>query len=146
MRTYNVDSTYRQVYVADQRLEPSAPEDWTEEHVEQRHYTLDHIVALCPVSDIAARITSYGPNETAVESEDRPDFEVVTEIEIPSGQIGVYGWPWELQDSYAVAPGKARIRFRGFRTSDVDEGLDYYTIEIQEAEPSDAPQPRNEAF
>ncbi len=60
MKTYDVDSTYSQVYVADERLEPSAPEDWTEEHLEQRHYTLDHIVALCPVSDIVARITSYG--------------------------------------------------------------------------------------
>ncbi len=85
MKTYDVDSTYSQVYVADQRLEPSAFEDWIEEHLEQRHYTQDHIVALCPVSDIVARITSNGPNETGVELADRSDFEVVTEIEIPSG-------------------------------------------------------------
>ncbi len=142
MKTYKVDSTFRQFYVADQALEPSAPEDWTDEHLKQRYYSLDQIVAFCPSSDIVARITSYGPQETAVESEDRPDFEVVAEIDVPSGQIGVYGWPWELQDSYLVAPGRARIRFRGFRTSDVDEGLDYYTVEIKEAEQSVAPKTR----
>ncbi len=134
MKTYNVDSTYRQLYVADRKLEPLAPEDWTDEHTRQRHYALDHIVAFCPVSDIVARITSYGPNETAVEPDDRPDFEVEAEIEIPSGQIGVYGWPWELQDSYTVGPGRVRIRFRGFRTFDAENGLDYYIIEIAEAE------------
>lgn len=136
MKTYDVDSACRKVYVADRELEPPAPEDWTEEHPKQRHFALDHLVALCPVSDIVARITSYGPKEAAVESDDQPDFEVVTEIAIPSGKVGVYGWPWELQDSYSIAPGKARIRFRGFRTSDADNGLDHYIIEMIEAEPA----------
>ncbi|MBM3966528.1 MAG: hypothetical protein FJ308_15910 [Planctomycetes bacterium] len=146
MKTYEVDSTYRQLYVADIELAPSAPEDWNEEPVQQRHYALDHIVALSPVGDIVARVTSFGPRDPVDETDDRADFEIETEIDIPSGKIGVYGWPCELQDSYTMVPGKAKIRFRGFRTSDADNGLDYYIIEIKEAEPSDARQALGRPF
>lgn len=146
MKTYEVDSTYRQVYVADLELEPPAPEDWTEEHVRLRYYALDYIVALSLVSEIVARITSHGPQDTVVETDDRADFDIETQIDIPSGKIGVYGWPWELQDSYTMAPGKATIRFRGFRTSNADNGLDYYIIEIKKAEPSDAHQALDQPF
>lgn len=136
MKTYEVDSTYRQIYVADQILEPEAPEDWTDTHVQQRHNTQYHISALCPAGDIVARVISYGPREAVSEPDDKADFDIVTAIDVPSGQIGVFGWPWELQDSYTINPGIARIRFRGFRTADTDDERDYYVIEIEEAEPN----------
>ncbi|WP_442511511.1 hypothetical protein SH528x_003192 [Novipirellula sp. SH528] len=79
-------------------------------------------------------------------TDDKPDFDIVTTIEVPSGEIGVYGWPWQLQDSYTINPGIARIRFRGFRTADTDDEKDYYVIEIEAAAPDAAPERRSHAF
>ena len=63
MKQFLADSNYHQFYVADRELEPDTPTKWTDEDVEARHLTLENISALCPESDIDARITSCGPNE-----------------------------------------------------------------------------------
>jgi hypothetical protein len=115
MKRFTVYSGYSQFYVADVGLEPEAPVDWTDLHVEQRHNTLTHITALCPEGDITARIISYGPGDDLPLLDDPAEFEVVTEITVTSGQVGVYGWPWELEDVYSVEPGVYTVIFRGFR-------------------------------
>jgi hypothetical protein len=131
MRRFEVFSGYRQFYVADIDLSPSAPEDWTDEHVRQRHNTLKSITALCPEGDITARIVSCGLGESAPEESNEPDFVVRTRIDVPSGKIGVFGWPWELQDQYEVAPGSYDIVFKGYETSKVDSKEDYYVVRIE---------------
>jgi hypothetical protein len=132
MRRFKVDSCYRQFYVADIDLDPRAPEDWSEEHVRQRHNTLKNITALCPEGDQTARIISCGLGEIAPEESGQPDFEVRTCIEVPSGKIGVFGWPWELQDQYVVTPGICDIIFKGYQTSKTDEQEDYYVVRIDQ--------------
>lgn len=138
MKRYEVFSGYRQFYVADAGLEPKAPEDWNDTNVAQRHNTLKHITALCPAGDITARVISCGPGEHAPALDEKPDFEVLTSIEVPSGLVGVYEWPWELKDCYDLVPGECRVRFTGYRTDRVDEQQDYYLVEISEAVLPDA--------
>ncbi|CAN5457356.1 hypothetical protein BH09VER1_BH09VER1_55420 [soil metagenome] len=131
MKRFKVSAGYRQFYVADSGLEPLAPEDWTDAHLAQRHNTLKHITALCPEGDITARIVSCGPDDIYSEMPDPAEFEVETEIEIASGKIGVYGWPWELKAEYTGTPGIYIIRFRGYALSKVDCEEDYYGLEIR---------------
>lgn len=109
MKTFVVDSNYHQLYVADMELEPDAPTEWTEEDVDKHHLTVKNIVALCPANDIDARITSCGPDDSLPSFPDKHDFEVITEIEVPSGKVGIYGWPFEIQDQYLIPPGSCKI-------------------------------------
>ncbi|HVX91294.1 MAG TPA: hypothetical protein VHC20_06790 [Candidatus Paceibacterota bacterium] len=131
MKRFEVFSGYRQFYVADAELDPDAPEDWTDAHCAQRHNTLKHITALCPEGDISARVIACGPSDVYPEFPDAAEFEVRTEIEVPSGRIGIYGWPRELQDEYVVAPGTYMILFRGYALSKIDSKEDYYGVEIR---------------
>jgi hypothetical protein len=130
MKEFIADSNYHQFYVADRELEPDAPEDWTDDDVEKHHLTERHIVALSPVGDIDVRINSCGPDDPLPSFPDPIDFEVRTQIEIPSGKVGIYGWPWELEDQYDVPPGVCEILFRGYATARADEGADYYVVKI----------------
>jgi hypothetical protein len=131
MKRFKVFSGYQQLYVMDAELYPPAPEEWTDEHVAQRHNTLRHITALCTEGDISARVVSCGPDDDYPAMPDRAEFEVRTEIEVVSGRIGVYGWPDELNDEYAVLPGIYTIVFRGYALDKVDSEEDYYGLEIR---------------
>ena len=66
MKRFEVYSGYQQFYVADIGVKPSAPVDWTNENIAQRHNTLKSITALRPVGDITAKIISCGPGESAL--------------------------------------------------------------------------------
>jgi hypothetical protein len=141
MNRFTVFSGYRQFYVADAELEPSAPEVWTDEHVEQKYNTNQYITALCPDGDISARIIVCGPNEVIPEFSETPDFEAQTAIEILSGKIGVFEWPWELQIQYEVPPGHYAIIFTGFNTEKVDQEEDFYLVHIKKTEQDAAANP-----
>lgn len=130
MKQFVVDSIYRQFYIADRGIEPSAPETWTEDDVRKHHVAAEHIVALSPVGDIKARIISFGPDDELPELTDAMDFEVCTQIEVPSGKIGVYGWPWELKDLYDVVPGRYEVIFRGYLTTEIEKMQDYYVTKV----------------
>lgn len=125
-----VDSTYRQFYVADGGLDPDAPEDWTDDDVKQRFNALDHIVALCPEGNGTARVLYFAPGDT-YDGPDKPCFEVNTQVSIPTGRLGVYGWPREPLEEYDVEPGAYRIRFLGFLLDAVDSEQDYYVVEFE---------------
>ena len=131
MRRFKVFSGYQQFYVADAGLEPAAPEEWNNTHCQQRHNTLKHITALCPEGDISARVISCGPADELPNVPDPVEFEVHTEIQVPSGRIGVYGWPWELKDEYQVPPGTYAICFRGYALDRVEVEEDYYVVQIR---------------
>jgi len=133
MKRFQVFSGYRQFYVADSGLSPNAPEEWKDIHVQQRHNTLKNITALCPEGDITARIISCGPQDEMPLLYDVADFEVKTAIEIETGKVGVYGWPWELQDEYVVESGTYNILFTGYATAQVEDEKDYYVVQIQKA-------------
>ena len=62
---------------------------------------------------------------------DPAEFEICTEIEIVSGRIGVYGWPWELQHEYSASPGVYSIRFTGHALDRIESEKDYYRVEIR---------------
>jgi len=130
MKTFIADSNYHQFYVADRDLEQDAPEEWTDEGVNNHHLTARHIAALSPVGDIDARIISCGPCDPIPDFPDSADFEVRTQIEVPSGKVGIYGWPWELEDHYDIPPGICDILFRGYATARTEEKADYYLVKI----------------
>ncbi len=130
MQKYTVDSSYRQFYIADAGLDPDAPEDWSDLHVEQRFNALRNIVALCPEGDITARIICVPPSQS-FRQESQQDFEVTTQITIETGQLAVYGWPRELLEEYLVPPSVYLIMFRGYNINLAAEELDYYTVEFK---------------
>lgn len=131
MKKFVVDSNYHQFYVADMELEPDAPVNWTDEAVANHHLTAQNITALSPVGDVDARILSCGPDDAIPEFPDEPDFEVITQIEVPSGKVGIYGWPWEIQDQYVVPPGICEVTFRGYATARSEEDEDYYLVFVK---------------
>ena len=131
MKQFLADSNYHQFYVADRELEPDAPTEWTDQDVAARHLTLENISALCPESDIDARITSCGPNDPEPAFPDSPDFELTTHIRVPSRRVGIYGWPWELEDEYEIASEDCEILFRGFAIDKKDEEADYYYVHVR---------------
>lgn len=131
MKQFLADSSYRQFYVADRKLEPDAPTDWTDEDVVARHLTLESITALCPESDIDARITSCGPNDPEPLFPDEPDFELVTQIRVPSCRVGIYGWPWELEDEYEIDSERCEVLFRGFAIDKKESEEDYYFVRVK---------------
>lgn len=135
MKEFVSDSNYHQFYVADRELEPDAPTEWTEADVAKHYLTAAHIVALSPVADVDARIISCGPDDPLPYFSDPVDFEVLTEIEIPSGKVGVYGWPWELEDQYEIPPGACEVLFRGYATERSEQGEDYYLVRIRSRVP-----------
>jgi hypothetical protein len=130
VKEFIADSNYHQFYVADMELEPDAPENWTADDVAKYHLTATHIVALSPVSDVDARIFSIGPDELPPDFPLQPDFEVRTQIEVPSGKVGIYGWPFELEDQYEIPPGTCEILFQGFATAKSDSGEDFYLVQV----------------
>ena len=131
MNLFEVSSAYRQFYVADVGLDPDAPEDWTDDHVAQKFNALSHIVALCPEGDITARIFCCGPDEVYPVVPELSEFIVNTEIEIVSGEIGVFGFPRELVAKYSVPPGIYSIRFSGYSLNQIDFEKDYYGVDIK---------------
>jgi len=131
MKTFLADSNYHQFYIADRVLESDAPTEWTDDDVAARHLTLDTIAALCPESDIDAKITSCGPDDTEPNFPHSADFEVVTSIKVPSKRVGVYGWPWELEDEYDLASDECEIIFRGYAIDQKDQEKDYYYVHLR---------------
>jgi hypothetical protein len=131
MKQFLADSNYHQFYVADREFEPEAPTEWTDANVAARHLTMESISALCPESDIDARITSCGPNDPEPSFPDRPDFELITSIKIPSGRVGIYGWPWELEDEYDIGTLDYEIFFQGFAIDKKDDEEDYYYVRVR---------------
>jgi len=130
MREFVSDSNYHQFYVADRELEPDAPTEWTDADVANHHLTASHIAALSPVGDIDARIISCGPDDPLPHFPHPFDFEVRTRIQVPSGKVGVFGWPWELEDQYDIPSGACEILFRAYATDQAEEGEDYYVVKI----------------
>ncbi len=130
MKTHTIDSTYRQFYVADAGLDPDAPEDWRDHHMQQRYNALTNIVALCPEGDITARVTTIAPGEKC-QVELASDFEVTVQITILSGRLGVFSWPRKSLEEYCVQPGKYLIYFRGYNLCQVIEERDFYTVEFE---------------
>ena len=137
MNAYVVDSTYRQFYVADAGLDPDAPEDWNDSHVQQRYNALEHIVALCPQGGIAARIVCFPPGERYLGAYDA-GFEVITQVTIETGRLGVFGWPREALQEYTVEPGLYKIRFCGYKLDEVEYEDDFYVVEFERAKQADS--------
>jgi hypothetical protein len=131
MHLHTIGSGYRQFYVSDAGLDPDAPEDWTDDHVAQRHNTLHHITALCPEGDITARLFIVGPGDESPEIEDTAEFEVVTRIEIQSGRLAISEWPRDMIREFWVSPGAYEIIFKGYRLKEVDSEKDYYGVFIK---------------
>lgn len=132
MKKFVVDSNYHQLYVADRILEPDAPTNWTQEHVKNHHLTELNISALQTENDLDARITGCGPEDAMPTLTDKVDFEVKTKIIVPSKKVGIYGWPWELEDQYDLKQEVCEILFRGYLTDKTETDQDYYLIKISE--------------
>jgi len=109
-----------------------APEVWTDENVEQRHNTLKNIVALCPEGQITARVIIMPPGEQ-YHSSVQPEFVVNSFIEIVTGELGVYEWPWELLEQHSVNPGKYQIRFTDYDLNEIESERDFYVVEFKQA-------------
>lgn len=118
------------MYVADRVIEADAPSEWTMEDMARNHLAGLNIVALCPVTDADATIISCGPDDVPPIFPDAPDFEVRTQIEVPSGMVGIYGWPWEFEDEYDIEPGVCYVLFQAFSTALSESGGDYYCVRV----------------
>ena len=131
MKRFTTDSNYHQFYVADRLLEPDAPTEWTDQNVREHHLTVENIAALQTDNDIDARIISCGPDDPIPEFPDRADFEVRTAIRTPSKKVGIYGWPWELEDEYDLNSDTCVILFRGYATDRTETDEDYYLVKVE---------------
>ena len=129
MNKYDIDSTYRQFYVADASIEEDAPDDWTDKHIKQHYYAKENIVALVTEGDITARLFCFSPKEQNTIHE-KSGFSIETKINVPSGRLGIYEWPWEKLEEHAIPSGETTIRFKGFNLENANSEKDYYSIEV----------------
>ena len=132
MNSYEIDSTYRQFYVADASLEQHAPDCWTVDHIAQHYNALENIAALVTNGVKTARITCYAPGEKASISEP-PNFEALTEIDVPTGIIGIYEWPWKKLEEHRGLPGRYTLKYSGYNLSASEHEKDFYALEITKA-------------
>jgi len=128
MKSISVSGCYKQFYVADIDINPLAPEVWTDDNVAQRHNCGQGIVALSPDNEIKARVNIFW-------FDDKPpitkyDFLIEARLNVTGKNIGVLGWPWELQDSQEVIPGEYVITFSGHCIDRIDNNDDYYVVWI----------------
>lgn len=45
-------------------------------------------------------------------------------------KVGIYGWPWELEDQYDLENEICTILFRGYATDRTETNEDYYIVHI----------------
>jgi hypothetical protein len=131
MKQMELQISYNQFYIADSILEPLAPEEWTDEDVQNHHKTLDHIAALKTESDGSISLSIYRINEEINFKDIKVLFDVQTRIIVPNMKIGIYQWPFEIVTSISLPNKNCNIRYIGFRNNGSNANEIKYAVSIK---------------
>ncbi|MES2151882.1 MAG: hypothetical protein V4508_19050 [Pseudomonadota bacterium] len=129
---FDVFADYHQFYVQDGGIFPEAPTDWTDEDVQRRAKTIDHVVVICPVRNMTVPVVlELHDSEPAINLSDY-DHVVQCSLELPSGELQVHECTGGEVLRQTVAPGRYAVLalFLGLDTIDAMglEGNDTYRI------------------
>ncbi len=131
MKLVELNISYNQFYIADSILEPLAPEEWTNEDVQNHHSTLVNITALKTENDGSIILSVYGIDEEFDLKNVEIIFDVKTVITVPNRIIGIYQWPFEIVTSISLNREKCNIRYIGFRNYGSSENEIRYAVSIK---------------
>jgi len=118
MKQIELQISYNQFYIADSIIEPMAPEEWTDEDIQNHHKTLDNITALKTENDDSILLSIYGVDEEFDLTNVEMLFDVNTKIIVPNCKIGVYQWPFDIITSISLENNQCNIRYIGFRNKE----------------------------
>jgi hypothetical protein len=115
---FDVFADYHQFYVQDGGIDPDAPTDWTDEDVQRRVKTIEHVVVICSVRNMTVPVVlELYDSEPAFNLSDY-DHVVRCTLDLPTGKL--------------QAPGRYGVLalFSGLATIDETglEGNDTYRI------------------
>lgn len=129
---FDVFADYHQFYVQDGGIYPDAPTDWTDEDVQRRVKTIDHVVVICPVRNMTVPVVlELYDSEPAFNLADH-DHVVLCTLDLPTGELQVHECTGGEVLRQTVAPGRYAVLalFSGLATIDETglEGNDAYRI------------------
>jgi len=133
-KQFKVFADYRQFYLWDAGMSPSAPEEYSDEDVKYRIKTGPHVVVIQPerntTVDVTLEIHSKAP------AFDPADWDHIAEasLHLPKGRLQVHECTGKAVANFKVEPGWYRIRsfHGGLGTISTDqlEGGDRYLVVI----------------
>jgi len=125
---------YHQFYVQDGGVNPPAPEDWSDQDVENRAKVSENVIVVCPIRNMTvpvkvALLAAEPELELGV-----PDHVVECGISIPTGHFQVHECTGGPVVDWNIAPGNYQVRViysgLGKISDDGLEGEDEYEVQL----------------
>ncbi|MFO1043473.1 MAG: competence protein ComJ [Planctomycetaceae bacterium] len=138
-KALKVFADYHQFYVQDGGINPPAPEDWTDEDIEQRCKVEENIVVVCPLRNRTVPVeVVLHQKEPACQPMDW-DHIVECSLELPTGHLQVHECTGSAVLDWNVPAGTyvVRLLYGGLETID-DSGMvgsDHYKVELWPGNP-----------
>ena len=134
---YEIFADYHQFYLMDAEEEPFAPEDWTNEDVQQRIKAEKYIVVIQPERNMTVSVDLEIVDSTPSEDFENWDHIAEASLDLPSGKLQIEKCCGETKDILVLSSGSYKIRaFYGNLDKlsfDGLEGDDHYKIVMWQA-------------
>jgi hypothetical protein len=142
MKTLDITlfADYFQFYLMDAEVQPSIPEEWTEEDIATMAKVAPNLVVVCPIRNmtVPVRILVLDGEPDSLEAD--ADQVVECGLALPSGKLSVEECTGGTVGALDVEPGTygVRILYHGLDTLDESglEGDDHYEVQLWPSEVS----------
>lgn len=133
-QSLEVFADYHQFYVQDGGINPPAPEEWTDEDIENRSKTAANVVVVCPLRNMTVPVELVVHDSEPPADSLTPDHAVECSLALPTGHLQLHECTGGPVLNLQVAPGTYRVRliYRGLASISKSglEGNDFYKIEL----------------
>jgi Competence protein J (ComJ) len=133
-QSLEVFADYHQFYVQDGGINPPAPEEWTDEDIENRCKTAENVVVVCPLRNMTVPVELVVHDSAPPAHSSAPDHAVECSLALPTGHLQLHECTGGQVLNLQVPPGNYRVRltYRGLDSISKSglEGNDSYEIEL----------------
>lgn len=133
-QSLEVFADYHQFYVQDGGKDPPAPEEWTDEDIENRCKTAPNVVVVCPLRNVTVPVELVVHDSEPPAHSSAPDHAVECSLALPTGHLQLHECTGGSVLNLQVPPGTYRVRlaYRGLDSISESglEGNDSYEIEL----------------
>jgi hypothetical protein len=130
----SVFADYFQFYLWDQRANPRAPDEWSDQDVSNRLKTAPNVVVVCPVRNMIVPVTLELHEQDPGYVADRWDHIAECSLDIPSGHLALEECTGQTKASMEVQAASYRVRahFAGLTSLSEDglDGNDHYLVTL----------------
>ena len=140
-KSFSVIADYNQFYLWDRDMAPEAPVDYSEQDVENRIKTGDHVVVIQPVRNMTVPVEVQIHDSEPSYDADQWDHIAECSLDLPTGHLQVHECTGGPVAEFELAPGTYRVRafFSGLDSLNETglEGDDSYLAVLWPAPPGD---------